>query len=86
MTHCTEIVNFCGSNLGNDRDEVCRVAQVTIVKEQFNPCFVAILVDVVDTSRVETRGSTDDTVYLQTPNKLQRGRISIDFLRANDMN
>jgi hypothetical protein len=41
---------------------------------------------VVDTSRVETRGSTDDTVYLQTPNKLQRGRISIDFLRANDMN
>ena len=53
VAHCSKIVNFSGLNLGNDGNEVCRVAKIAIVQEHFDPGIMTISVDVINTPRVK---------------------------------
>ena len=64
MTHGSKIVNFGGLDLRDDGDEVRCIAQVTVVEEQFDSGLVSVLVDVIDTTRVETRRTTNETMDL----------------------
>ena len=66
MTHRSKVVNFAWLDLGDDGNKIRSIAQVTIMKEQLYTCLVAILVDMVDASRVETRRTTDETVDLRS--------------------
>ena len=82
MTHGSKIVDFVRLNLGDDGDEICGIAQVTIVKEQLDTGLVTILVDVIDTSSVETRGTTDDTVNLRCVESITTKQDEIYFVRG----
>ncbi len=66
VTHRSKVVNFAWLDLGDDGNKIRSIAQVTIMKEQLYTCLVAILVDMVDASRVETRRTTDETVDLRS--------------------
>ena len=65
MTHGTQIVDFLRLDLGNDADEIGGVAQVTVMQKELDSAIMTILVDVLDTSSVETRGTTDNTMDLK---------------------
>lgn len=64
MTHGAEVVNLGGLDLGNDPDEIGRIAQVAVVEEELHSGLVAVSVDVVDAARVETRRPADNPVDL----------------------
>mmetsp|Transcript_11082 Transcript_11082/g.17785 ORF Transcript_11082/g.17785 Transcript_11082/m.17785 type:complete len:277 (-) Transcript_11082:110-940(-) len=62
VTHGTQIVNFGGFDAGNDSNQIGSIAQITVMQVHFDACFMAISVNVVDTTRVETRRTTDDSM------------------------
>jgi hypothetical protein len=65
VTHGTQVVDFLRLDLGNDADKIGGVAQVTIMQKKLDSSIMTILVDVIDTSSVETRGTTDNTMDLK---------------------
>lgn len=66
MTHGTQVVNLIGLDIGNNGDKVCGITQVTIVEEKLDTSFVTVTVDVVDTTSVERRRTTDDSMDLKS--------------------
>lgn len=69
MRHGSEIVDFGRADVGDDGDEVGGIAEVTVVKEEFDTSLVSVFVDVVDTSGIENGCTTDDSVYLRVLDK-----------------
>jgi hypothetical protein len=64
VTHGTKIVDFIRFNLVNESDQVCCIAEITIMKINLDSSFVTVSVDMVDTTCVETRRTTDDSMDL----------------------
>mmetsp|Transcript_6988 Transcript_6988/g.11601 ORF Transcript_6988/g.11601 Transcript_6988/m.11601 type:complete len:240 (+) Transcript_6988:495-1214(+) len=60
--HGTEIVDLSWLDIGDDGNQVGGVAKITVMKEDLDSSFVTVSVDVVDTTSVEARRTTDDTV------------------------
>ena len=49
------------------------------MKEEFHVSFVTIFVDVIDTARIERRGTTDDSVYLEKREAIVRKLVAITY-------
>ena len=64
MTHCTQVVDFRWAYIGDDGNEVSCITEITIVEEQFDTSLMPVFVNMVDTSCVECRSTTDDSMYL----------------------
>jgi DNA integrity scanning protein DisA with diadenylate cyclase activity len=64
VTHGTQVVDFYRLDLANDGDEIGGIAQVTVMQKELDTSIMTILVDVLDTTSVETRGTTDNTMDL----------------------
>ena len=64
MTHCTQVVDFSWTHIGDDGDKISGITKITVVEEQFDASLMSVLVDVVNTSSVESGSTTDDSMYL----------------------
>ena len=64
MAHCPKIVNFGRLDLRDDTNEIGRVTQITVMQKELHTGFMAIFVNMVDATSVETRGTTDNTMNL----------------------
>ena len=65
MAHCPQVVDFGRLDLRDDSNEIGRVTQITVMQKELHTGFMAISVNVVDTTSVETRGTTDNTMDLR---------------------
>ena len=66
MALCAEIVDFGGMNFFNQPVQVRGVGQVAVVQKEPYPLEMRILVQVVDSTGVESAGAPDEPVYLVT--------------------
>jgi hypothetical protein len=48
VTYGSQIVNFTGLNLGNQSNQVGRIANISIVQNKFDAGFMTVFVDVVN--------------------------------------
>lgn len=64
MTHCTKVVDFSGSDISDDGDQIGSITKISVMKEEFHSGFVSVSVDVVDSASVEGRGTTNDSMDL----------------------
>ena len=64
MRHSSKIVNFCWANICNNGNKICCITKISVVKEELNSGLVSVFVNVIDTSSVEYRSTTDDSVNL----------------------
>ena len=62
--HGSEIIDFGGLGVGGDGDEIGGIAKITVMQEDLDAGLVAVLVNVLDTAGVKTRGSSHDSVDL----------------------
>ena len=53
MTHRTKVVNLIGLNLTDDRHEIISITKVAVVEEELHASFVAILVNMGNSTGVE---------------------------------
>lgn len=53
VTHGAEIVYLIGTDLSDNRDQVRRIAEVTVMEEEFHPGVVTIFVDMVYTACIK---------------------------------
>mmetsp|Transcript_8555 Transcript_8555/g.17855 ORF Transcript_8555/g.17855 Transcript_8555/m.17855 type:complete len:212 (-) Transcript_8555:116-751(-) len=63
VAHGSEVVDFLWLNLGKNGNKVSGITEVTVVQVQFYSGLVTVLVEVIDAPGIETRRTTDDTVY-----------------------
>jgi hypothetical protein len=75
VTHGTQIVDFCGSDVGNDGNEIGSIAKVTVMQKDLDARLVAIFVDMVDTASVKGRGTPDNAVDLKYTETKSRKRV-----------
>ena len=64
MTHGSKVVDFVRSCARNDGDKVGGIAKITIVQKQLDTSLVTIFVNVFNTTSIEARRTTNDTVDL----------------------
>lgn len=64
MTHGSKIVDFVGFDLRNDGNEACGVAQIAVMQEKFHSSLMAVSIDVIDTTSIEARGTTNNSMNL----------------------
>ena len=65
MTHCTKVVDFSGSDISDDGNQIGSITKISVrMKEEFHSGFVSVSVDVVDSASVEGRGTTNDSMDL----------------------
>lgn len=64
VTHCTKIVNFIRFDVSNNGDEVRRVTKIAVMKEKLHSGIMTVTVDVINTTCVEGRTTTDDAMNL----------------------
>lgn len=72
MAHGTQIVDFIGLDGRNDRDQIAGVAQIAVMQEELYLRVVTITVKMINTTRVEARRPTDNTVYLTSTTRRVR--------------
>lgn len=75
MRHGTKIVDLSRLDIGDDGDEVGGIAQVSVVKKDLDSSLVTVSVNVIDTTSVEARGTTDNTVDLKSNRIVEGGGI-----------
>jgi len=66
MTHGTQVVNFGGLRFGNNSDEVGCITQIPIVQKELDSGLVTVTVNVVNTTSIEARGTSDNSMDLET--------------------
>ena len=66
MALSAQVVDLIRLDLRHQSAQIRRIRQISVVKEEFHTLVVRILVQVVNSTRVERRGTTNDTVYLVT--------------------
>ena len=64
VTHGSKIVNFSGTYVSNDGNEICCIAKISVVKEELDSGLMPVFVNVIDTSGVEDGSTTNDSVNL----------------------
>ena len=77
VTHGTQVVNLGGFDGADDGDQVGRVAEIAVVQKELDPRLVAVAVEAVDTSRVEARGATNNTMDLFLSSSSARKRVRL---------
>jgi hypothetical protein len=65
MTHGSQVIDLGGLDVVDDRDEVGSIAQISIMQENLDSGFVAILVNVINASSIEATRTTDYSVDLR---------------------
>lgn len=81
--HGTEIVDLSRLDIGDDGDEIGGIAQISVVKKDLDSSLVTVSVNVIDTTSVEARGTTDNTMDLQS-GRISRGLQNEIRKRTND--
>lgn len=79
MTHRSQVVDFVWLDLRNNGNEICCVTQVTVMQVKLYTGLMTIFVDVIDTARIERRGTTDDSVYLEKRETIVRKLVAINY-------
>ena len=64
MTLGGEIVNFVWLDLLHNANQAAGISHIAVVQDKFTRLDMRVLIQVVDTVRVEQRGPAFDTVYL----------------------
>lgn len=76
VRHGAQVVDLLRLDIGNNGDEIGSIAQISVVEEKLDSSFVAVAVDVIDTSSVEGGGTTDNAVdlYIMVVERREMGR------------
>ena len=64
MTHGTKVVDFGRFDGRDDRNKVGSITQIAVVQVHFDSRLVSVSVNVINSSRVEGRRSTDNSMDL----------------------
>ena len=65
VTHGSQVVYFGGFDSADDADQVCGVAEIAVVQKELDARLVTVLVQVLNTARVETRRATNYAMNLK---------------------
>lgn len=79
MGHGTEVVDLGRLDIGDDRDQVGGVAKISVMKENLDSGLVSVSVDVVDTSSVKARRTTDNSMDLRREVMVREAIVSFDL-------
>ena len=69
MTHGSQVVDFGGSYICNNGDEIGRITKISIMQIEGNALLMSILVQVMNARRVEGRRSSNNSVNLKNEEK-----------------
>jgi hypothetical protein len=72
VRHSSKIVDLGRLDVGNDGNQVGGVAKISVMKENLDSGLMTVSVDVIDTTSVEARRTTDNTVDLKKKIKGER--------------
>ena len=75
MRLSSQIVDFVWLRLLDDTNQICRIRNVAVVQIKSNLLFVRILIEVVDTRRVERRRASFYSVHNVSFGQQQFGQI-----------
>ena len=64
MTLSSQVVNLVRLDLSHQPTQIRRIRQITVMKEEIHTLGMWIFVQVIDSSSVERRRTTNDSVYL----------------------
>ena len=76
MTLCAEVVHLVWICFANDFGQTNSVGQIAIVQFQARAVFVRVLIDVIETLRVETGTAANDSMNFIALRKQKFGKIT----------